>query len=52
MDLAHSKVSATEPEAIVGEFVFELELLRTLNSRSEASFSKSAAFFSFSSSTV
>ena len=49
MDLARSKVSATEPEAIVGEAVFELELLRTLNSTSEASFSRSAAFLSFSS---
>ena len=49
MDLARSKVSATEPGAIVGEVlevVFELELLRTLNSTSEASFRRSAAFFS------
>ena len=27
MDLARSKVSATEPEAFVGEVVFELELV-------------------------
>ena len=52
MDLAHSKVPAREPEAIVGEVVFELELLRMLNSKSETSFSRSAAFFSFSSSIV
>ena len=54
MDLARSKVQATEPEAIVGEVVLELELLRTLNSTSQASFRarRSAAFFSFSSSIV
>ena len=52
MDLARSKVSATEPGAIVGEVVFELELLRTLKSTSEASFSRSAAFFSFSPSII
>ena len=50
MDLARSKVSATEPEATVAEVVFGLALLRALNSTSEASFSRSAAFFSFSSS--
>ena len=51
-DLARSKVQATEPEAIVGEVVLELELLRTLNSTSQASFRRSAAFLSFSSSIV